>query len=306
MTITSSDFPRHAFGLEVRETLIFERTLELSKKLCWNSEDLGIARVRIHDGKRFSSKAELTRYCKEHHQSLPTQDDYYFDWLDPLKKPTGRARAKMLHHYWCNREQVFNILFDTAMQAYSDEGRTLLSSITGVDLRNADLVKFKTSKHASPYTGDPDSVFIDLHSKRIVLVEIKIGGSAATTKYSFEQSVKYETLAALLRSESFFPGFHVHKILIAPESSFSDNTLDADHLGFSCDTEGNVLFSYDAKALAKIKPTGCRDFGELIPRRLQELSKGGIDPESIENLDKPGVIFFSWNDIVERCSPGLL
>ncbi len=298
-----TSYSRSAFGVQIRPTLIYERALELAHKLCWNSEDLGISRVHVHRGKSFKSVAALQRYCEENGESVPPLN-YYFDWMEPIKELSGGDRARDLREHWCNREQVVNILFDTAMQAYLDDGRNLLSSLTGGDFGSAELVKFDIKNQARQYTGAPDSTFVDLKSKSVVLVEIKIGNSS--TKYSLDQSVKYETMAALLRSDEFFPGFRVHKVLIAPLQTFSLNTKDVSLLGQSSDSEGKITFAYDATALAKLKPLHNRDIHELVSARLQILSKGRIDLTEIHSVASDGISFFSWGETEQRCSPGLL
>jgi len=122
--------------------MIYERTLELTLKLCWNSEDLGLTRVHVHRDKEFKTKSALRKSFLGQGEEVPGPK-YFFDWVDSVKGHTGGARQKYLRdEYWCNREQIVNVLLDTAMQAYRVDSQKLLSSLTGSDFHNADLVKF--------------------------------------------------------------------------------------------------------------------------------------------------------------------
>jgi hypothetical protein len=281
--MTESPYARSAFGVEVRSTLIYERTLELAHKLCWNSEDLGLTRVRV-PGHR---------------------DKYVFDWVDSIKELSGIDRHTHLRdEYWCKREQVINILLDTAMQAYRADSQNLLSSLTGGDFQNADLIKFGIKNQARQYTGAPDSTFIDLNSRSIALVEIKIGNSA--TKYSIDQNVKYETMAALLRTEAFFPGFQVLKVLLAPMREFSKNVSQPHLLGASSNSAGCITFSHDSDALAGLTPKGNADILSLVGARLTKLTKGATKMSARDYFDGEGVLFFPWREVEQRCSRGLL
>ena len=297
----NSLYHRSAFGLKVRPTMIYERTLELSSKLCWKPEDLGITKISLHDGHSFKSDSELTKYCESHGQEKPKSS--HFEWLEPLKEYSGIARENYLRdEHWCNREQIINILLDTAMQAYIDESRELLSAITGANFSNAELVKFDINNHARMYIGDPDSTFVDLKNKNIALIEIKIGHS--NTKYSLDQSVKYQTLETLLQSDAFFPGFCVHKLLLGPSSLFSKNTKKTDLLGPSANAEGRISFTYDSTALEALNPHGHNEISGLLSSRLQKLTRGVDAPFS---YDKDNIIYFySWKKVASLCPPGLL
>lgn len=276
-----SPYARRAFGVEVRSTLIYERTLELAHRLCWKSEDLGLTRVPTH------------------------HDKYVFDWVDPIKELSGKDRHTYLRdEHWCNREQVINILFDTAMQAYQADSQNLLSSLTGGDFQNAALIKFGIENQARKYTGAPDSTFIDLNSHSIALVEIKIGNPA--TKYSVDQNVKYETMAALLRTEAFFPGFQVFKVLLAPMREFSKNVSHPNLFGASSNSAGRIIFSHDAGTLARLRPEGNADILSLVGARLTTLTTGAIKMSARDYVDGDGVSFFPWWEVEQRCPKGLL
>lgn len=279
--MTESPYGRSAFGVEVRSTMLYERTLELAHKLCWKSEDLGLTRVRSQ------------------------RDKYVFDWVESIKKLSGEDRHTYLRdEYWCKREQVINVLLDTAMQAYRVDSQHLLSSLTGGDFQNADLIKFGIKNQARKYTGAPDSTFIDLLSRSIALVEIKIGNS--TTKYSLDQNIKYETMAALLRTEAFFPGFRVFKVLLAPLPEFSKNVLRPNLLGASSNSAGHISFSHDSDALAGLKPEGNADILSLVGARLTELTKGATKMSARDYFDGEGILFFPWREVEQRCPRGLL
>lgn len=280
--MTESPYARSAFGVEVRSTLIYERTLELAHKLCWNSEDLGLTRLRV-PGRR---------------------DKYVFDWVDSIKELSGKERHTDLREYWCKREQVINILLDTAMQAYRADSRNLLSSLTGGDFQNADLIKFGIKNQARQYTGAPDCTFVDLNSRSIALVEIKIGNS--TTKYSVDQNVKYETMAALLRTEAFFPGSRVFKLFLAPLPEFSKNVSRPNLLGASSDSAGHISFSHDSDALAGLKPEGNADILSLVGARLTKLTNGATKMSARDFFDGEGMLFFPWREVEQRCPRGLL
>ena len=188
------------------------------------------------------------------------------------------------------------------MQAYWQDSQQLLSCLTGRNFKNAELVKIDINNAARRYTGDPDSAFIDLKSRNIALIEIKIGN--LKTKYSLGQSIKYETMSALLRSEDFFPGFKVEKILLGPSDKFSENTMKPHQLGASSDSEGVISFSYEKSALASLKPTGFTNASSLIAGRLAKLTKSAVGvPDSVGD---PGIQFFSWQSVGRCCPPGLL
>jgi hypothetical protein len=224
--------------------------------------------------------------------------------VDSIKELSGKNRHKELRKHWCNREQVINILLDTAMQAYRADSQTLLSSLTGGDFQNADLIKFDIENQARQYTGAPDSTFIDLHSRSIALVEIKIGNSE--TKYSVDQNVKYETMAALLRTEAFFPGFRVFKVLLAPMPEFSKNVSRPNLLGASRNSAGHISFSHDSAALAGLKPEGNPDILSLVGARLTKLTKGATETSARDYFDGGGILFFPWGEVEQRCPKGLL
>lgn len=302
--MTHSLYARSACGVEVRPTMIYERTLELAHNLCWNSEDLGLTRVHIHRDKVFKSRSALRRFFHGQGEKVP-RPKYFFDWLDSIKEYSGIARQNYLRdEYWCNREQVINILLDTVMQAYRADSQNLLSSLTGGDFQNADLIKFDIKNQARQFTGDPDSTFIDLNSRSIALVEIKIGNSA--TKYSVDQNVKYETMAALLRTEAFFPGFQVFKVLLAPMPEFSKNVSRPNLLGASSNSAGRISFSRDSDALAGLKPEGNADILSLVGARLTKLTKGAIKMSARDYFDGEGVLFFPWREVEQRCPRGVL
>jgi len=300
--MTASSYDRQLYGVDVRSTMIYERTLELTHKLCWNSEDLGISRVHLHNDQTFKSRSALEKYCRARGEAIP-EPKYYFDWLDSLKGLSGGKRQKHLREeHWCNREQIINILLDTAMQAYQSECQQLLCAMTGEDFRNAALVKFVIKNHARQYTGDPDTAFIDLKSRNIALIEIKIGSS--TTKYSLDQCVKYETLSALLCSDGFFPGFQVHKVLLCPTAKFSANTVKPRLLRPSTNSEGQISFAFDAPALAALKPGGYSEIESLVAARVDRIADSNISipTRGISN----GVLFYSWETVERLAPPGLL
>jgi hypothetical protein len=295
-------YNRHAFGVSVRTTMIYERALELTAKLCWNSEDLGISRVHIHHDRTFRSVSALKKFCEES-GDMPPAPRYFFDWLDPIKKYTGVARENYLRdEHWCNREQVVNIMLDTAMQAYTADCRDLLSAITAADFGNAELVKLDINNTARQYTGAPDSVFVDLRNKNIALIEIKIGKTR--TQYSLGQSIKYETMSALLRTDEFFPDFHVHNVLLAPGDNFSQNASKAHLLGPSTESEGKIIFSYESTALTALKPRGHADVSTLLAARLQKLRKG--QPLAAALDGECGISFYAWPTVEQICPDGLL
>jgi len=303
-----SPYDRSAYGVEVRSSLIFERALELSEKVCWNPEDLGLTRVHIHPGqsREFESRSALAAFCAEKGERI-SEDSYRFDWLPPMKDLSGVARERHLREkHWLNREQVVNTLLDTALQAYLPDSRRLLSAMTNAEFGNAELVKLDIQNTPRALTGAPDTAFVDLKSGTIALIEIKIGGSdgSSTTRFSVAQSVKYETLAALLSSERFFPGFSSHKVLLGPHSSFSKNANKAHLLGPSSDSEGWVGFRYDEVALAALKPTGHGRGVDLVRARLKSISKGEIQWTSPGH--DLGLWFHSWPTVAGMAPPGLL
>jgi len=303
--MTHSLYARSAFGVQVRPTMIYERTLELTHKLCWNSEDLGLTRVHIHRDKEFRTKSALRKFSLEQGEATLPKTKYFFDWLGSIKEFSGGARQKYLRdEYWCNREQIINILLDTAMQAYQRDTQHLLSSLTGSDFQDAELIKFDIKNQARQYTGDPDSTFIDLNSRNIALVEIKIGNSA--TKYSVDQNVKYETMAALLRTEAFFPAFQVFKILLAPIPEFSKNVSRPHVLGPSNNSAGRISFSHNSEALAGLRPKGNANILSLVGARLTKLTKGEMERSPRDYFDDGGILFFPWGDVEQRCPSGLL
>jgi len=302
--LTDLDLTRGAYGVEVRPTMIHERTLELAHKLCWNSEDLGISRVHIVDGQSFRSRSALEKHCRAHGLN-PSDARYFFDWLPPVKQHSGVARQTYLvEEHWCNREQVINILVDTAMQAYLDETRLMLSRITGADFNNAQLVKFRIVNRARQYTGDPDTVFIDPISKNIALIEIKIGTSS--TKYSIDQNVKYLTLAQLLKCETFFPGYTVHMALFGPHASFAMNTHHPHLLGPTSDSQGVISFTHSAEALSDLRPTKIAEIRSLLAARLKLISGGAIAKKIEAESSIETLLFYAWPEIARRCPAGLL
>lgn len=300
--MTASTYDRNDFGVHVRSTMIFERSLELSDKLCWNSEDLGLSRVHFHNGQPFASRSLLEAYCRERSEEVQ-EPSYLFDWLGSIKHLSGGARQRYLQdQHWCNREQVVNILLDTALQAYQDHARQLLGTLTGDNFGNAELVKISIKNQARKHTGAPDTVFIDLQNRTIAIVEIKIGKS--TTKYSLDQAVKYETLSALLCSHRFFPDFRVHKLLLCPSATFSANVARSRQLGASSDDEGALSFAYDPVGLSGLQPRGYTDISSLVAARLVAIARD----TSYAPRNEPNslVMFYSWRTVEHLAPPGLL
>lgn len=296
----SSPCDRDCFGVRVRATMIYERTLELTHKLCWNSEDLGLSRIHTHNGRSFSSRAALEAFCLQQREE-PPEPAYVFDWLPSLKERSGVERQNYLRdEHWCNREQIVNILLDTAMQAYLEDTRQLLGTLTGGPFGAAELVKINISNQARQYTGAPDTAFVDVQNRTVALIEIKIG--TGSTKYSLDQAVKYETLSALLRQDEFFPGFRVYKVLLCPYAAFSANTSSAHQLHASSDSEGALSFGYAPSSLAALRPLGRSDIVSLVAARLEKIMKKSVQlPGQALN---ESLHFFSWKTVQEATPPG--
>ena len=202
--------------------------------------------------------------------------------------------------HWCNREQIVNILLDTAMQAYLEDTRRLLGTLTGGPFGAAELVKINITNQARQYTGAPDTAFIDVQNRTVALIEIKIG--TGSTKYSLDQAVKYETLSALLRQEEFFPGFRVYKVLLCPYAAFSANTSSAHQLHASSDSEGALSFGYTPSSLAALRPVGRSDIVSLVAARLEKIMKKSVQlPGQALN---ESLYFFSWKTVQEATPLG--
>lgn len=292
---------REEFGVTVRTTLIYERTLELTSQLCWNPQDLGLTRVHLYEGTRYRTYADVSRRAKADQRNNPEVVPL-FDWLEPVGAVSGVARERYLRDiHWLGREQIVNLLLDTTLQAYEPESRDLLKNLTGHAFDSAELVKVDATNAARKYVGAPDTVFLDERNGAIALIEIKI--AATNAKFSVDQAAKYCTMEKLLTSSYFFPGYRVFKILVCPWQHFYQATKRPRDISLQNAANGQTELCVSPEAVHKLKPLGCADFDELIGARLRDLM-GRFAPRSVRS--NPSLLFKSWSALLESTPVGAL
>ena len=292
---------KSAHGLTISRSFIFDRALDIIPRLCWKPEDIGLTRVHIVAGEKFISKKKADAFAASH--EIPLDDiTSYFEWLEDLSGLNGVERESILRNtYWPRREQIANSMFDAVLQAYTDELLPLFSRITNTPIADLEYVEVSTTNTIRKYTGQPDTVLIDVTNKNIILIEIKIGSKS--TKYTLDQHIKYIGLNVLLNSPNLFPDYRIHNILLASKPEFLANTDGLDSLKPMMTKNNYVHLNYDKLNLTKFNPYGFDTVNELVNARLQSLPRIQIDHKKDHACDF-ALHFYDWNKLYSMLPEG--
>jgi len=292
---------KSAYGITISESYIFERVLDMSNRLCWKPEDMGLTKVHFLGGERFSSRkkagaAAKLKGCSE------TSISSFFEWLPECDDLQGIARQQFLvNEYWPRREQIANMLFDSVVQSHTNELIPVFQEIFDVDIGTLEFVDLVTTNNIRKYTGQPDTVLIDHNKKQIFLLEIKVFGKA--TKYTLDQLMKYIGLNVVLRGEELFSGYLIHNLLLGPESSFFDNTKGLESLNPDLTENDRVIFDYMQPKIAHLKPVGATTINELIVKRCSAISefRSATIADDCANFK---LYFKNWHNLIENLEAG--
>lgn len=294
---------KSAYGLTISESYIFERVLDMSNRLCWKPEDMGLSKVHFLDGDKFSSRkaagtAAKARGCSESAISS------FFEWLPECDEVQGIERQKFLaNEYWPRREQIANLLFDSVVQSHTKELIPIFQEIFGISIGTLEFVDLVTTNNIRKYTGQPDTVLIDRNKKQLFLLEIKVFGK--TTKFTLDQHIKYIGLNIALRGEALFPGYNLHNLLLGPEPEFINNTKGLESLNPVLSGSNEVIFDYSRPNIHQLKPTGINTISELIVQRFSAIS-GFESTTVVDDCANHKLFFRSWHDFIGNLVEGNL
>jgi len=292
---------KSAYGITISESYIFERILDMTNRLCWKPEDMGLSKVHFVDGEKFPSWKAACVDAKSRGYPRSTISSF-FEWLPECDEIQGIERQKFLaNEYWPKREQIANMLFDSVVQSETNELIPVLQEIFNVSIGSLEFVDLITTNNIRQYTGQPDTVLIDRNKKQLFLMEIKVFGKA--TKYTLDQHIKYIGLNVALRGEDLFPGYLTHNLLLAPEVEFIDNTKGLEKLKPVLSRTKEVEFDNSCLEIGHLKPTGSTSISELIVRRFRAVS--GFESTSIvEDCTNHKLHFRSWHDFIGNLEEG--
>ena len=292
---------KSAYGLTISESYIFERILDMTNRLCWKPEDMGLSKVHFVDGEKFSSRKAACTVAKS--KNCPEASiSSFFEWLPECDEIQGIERQKFLaNEYWPKREQIANMLFDSVVQSQTKELIPVFQEIFDVSIGSLEFVDLVTTNNIRKYTGQPDTTLIDRNKKQLFLLEIKVYGK--TTKYTLDQHIKYIGLNVALRGEDLFPGYLIHNLLLAPEVEFINNTKGLEKLKPVLSRNKEVKFDYSCPEIGHLKPTGSATISELIVQRFSAVS--GFESTSIvDDCTNYKLHFRSWHDFIGNLEEG--
>jgi len=294
---------KSAYGITVTESYIFERLLDMSNRLCWKPEDMGLSKVHFLDGERFSSRKAASNAARLKGSSESSISSF-FEWLPECDEMQGIERQKFLaNEYWPRREQIANMLFDSVVQSHTKELIPSFQEIFGISIDSLEFIDLVTTNSIRKCTGQPDTVLIDRNKKQIFLIEIKIFGK--TTKYTLDQHIKYIGLNIALKGKELFPDYLVHNLLLGPEPNFFKNTKGLESLRPSLIGNNQVVFDYSQPEITHLKPIGSSTVNELIKHRFSSISDFNLETAPVDH-DNFKLFFRSWHDLIGNVQEGKL
>lgn len=238
-------------GVTITRSLIYRRPLGLAHSLCWRRTNLGL----------MSSEK--------------------FQWNPAIGKiEDGRERADAVRAHWISMEEPFNVLLDTAFQAYRDDLATALGLLFNTRLEVLEHLEVVVDRALKRELGRPDTVLIDCHNKTLVFIEMKLG-----SKYEYKQHVKYLTLNALV------PDFRTFTLVLAPGPRFGKASKNMSEAVRNDPDYGQVELRYATGA------------AEQIAIRLKKITK--LETK-VPRLERFPLYFASWKQFARHLPEGLL
>jgi hypothetical protein len=292
---------RSSFGLTISRSFVFERVLEVAGRLCWNPADIGLTRVHTIAGEQFRTRKGAERFAADSGRS-DEEITFAFDWLEPMAEMQGVERETYLQSvYWPRREQMTNILVDTALQSHPVDASELIQALLGIESDCFEFMVCKTNNTIRALTGQPDIVFVDQSEKNVVLCEIKIGATQA--RYSLDQHLKYLTLARLLRADELFPDANIHVLLFAADPMFLVTAPELEVLDPVVDPGFCVRFNYEHFDPRAGEFGNEGDVDELLESRLR---RAGLNEAAIPLADTRGRVIHlaDWQRVLKTCNEG--
>jgi hypothetical protein len=307
---------RQAHGITVSKSLIYMRPLALVHSLCWTPENLSLKRWHVVRGKEFKTKTDAKAYAKK--LGLGEADvSSHFRWAGRAEKIVGRERATFLREHeegWPGREEIANILLDTAFQAYPEQLTGPLGDLIGAPCGDLELVEFKVGKDmvgsdagktkkidTKSLAGNPDTVLLDRTNKRLIFLEMKVANK--TTRYTLDQHIKYLTLNVLIRQSGLFPEFRTANLLLAPGATYLKNAPELEQVIESVEPSGFIKFNYRGADASAFKPVGQKSIQMLVDARIRSIV--GSATVSL-NVGEIPFHFATWETFIGKLGHGKL
>jgi hypothetical protein len=275
------------YGIKITKSLISERPLEVLRNLVWNCRDLGLD--TIHFVKRGESYLHTNSSSKAVEKEIKAEpnlsSETYYTWTGEFKKVKGVKRLELLKSYLpANKEQISNIMVNTAFQAYPYQVATLFSRVLSTDFKKLELLDIEIQNIPRACVGDPDILLIDTETKKLLFVEMKIFNSSH--KYSYDQHLKYMTLNKVLSNSSEFSDYTFENIMLGGRDDLEKNFYNLNDSKLDIDNS-NVKFIFKDNLTIQSE----------ISSRMEKVTSEKVELSS--DVVDLSFKFTSWNQLPE-------
>lgn len=238
-------------GIRFTRSLIYRRPLQLAHSLCWRPGNLGL----VPNARGFS-------------------------WNSALSELDGRKRAAAVRKHWVKMEETFNVLLDTAFQAYRDDLASALTQLLDVPIQGLEHLDLVVDPKIKSHVGRPDTVLLDPESRSLIFIEIKL-----SARYTFDQHLKYLTLDVLA------DGYKTYNLLLSHKPTYLKSSRGMGKCAKSDTEYGRVDLRHSSSVAAE------------VGRRARAVTNGSSRTIALERYP---FFFASWDSFAKRLPNGLL